>query len=144
MTRARIALQFALATLSRCRGRMSSISCADDLARGILGGPLSSPMQGFEKRHQRRCLGWTQVIPVSRHVAATLQHLADELVLREARGHGIQRWTALAACPIERVAVATLFALEHNRSLAFEGRPALYEFLLYRLPPPPTLDRHPT
>ncbi len=66
---------------------MSSISCADDLARGILGGPLSSRMQGFEKRHEGSRLGWTQIIPVSRHVATTLQHLANELVLRKARGH---------------------------------------------------------
>jgi hypothetical protein len=81
-------------------------------------------VQGPEEGNESRCLGGTQVISVSRHVAAALQHLANELVLRKARGHGIQSWTALAAFPFERVAVATLFALEHERPLTFECRSA--------------------
>src|SRR5215472_18416906 len=100
-------------------------STSFERTRCVAGGLLPGRMQGAEKRNQSRCLGWTQIISVSRHVAAALQHLANQLVLGKARGHGIQRWTALAAFSFERVAVATLFALEHEYPLTFESRRAL-------------------
>src|SRR5215813_9711343 len=93
--------------------------------RWIASGQLPCGMQGAEKCNESRCLGGTQIISVSRHVAAALQHLANELVLRKARRNGVQRWAALASCPFERMAVATLFALEYKRPLTFECRPAL-------------------
>jgi len=59
------------------------------IARGIAGGSLAGGMQGFEKRD--KCSGFrgTQVFSVGRHVAAALDHLADELVLGQAHSNTI-------------------------------------------------------
>jgi hypothetical protein len=81
-------------------------------------------VQRLEKRNQRRRLCWIQIVPVGRHVAASLQHLANQLISRQSRRHGIQAGTALAASAAKRMAVAALFGLENDRAFAFERRPA--------------------
>jgi hypothetical protein len=94
---------------------------------------LSNRMQCGKERHEGRCLCRTQIIRISRHIAAALQCLANELVLSESCSHCVERRAALAACPCEHVAIAALFALKHERSLEFHGRPASQEFLRNRL-----------
>src|SRR5215472_3600116 len=86
-------------------------------------------MQSLEKRNQSRGLGRVQTVSVSRHVAAALQHLANELVLGQPFGYRVERWPTLAALLPERVAVATLFALEDERALAFQRGGANQKFL---------------
>src|ERR1700752_4389134 len=59
------------------------------VARRITRGSLSCGMESLEKGDQRRGLWRTQVFSVRRHVAASLDHLADELVLRQPYGYGV-------------------------------------------------------
>ena len=53
-------------------------------------------MQSLEKSYQRRSLSRTQVFSISRHVSTTLDYLANQLVLREAKCDTIQGRPALA------------------------------------------------
>ena len=53
---------------------------------------LSGRVKRLEERHQCRSLRGTQVLSVGRHVAAALDHLADELILRELSSYLIQFW----------------------------------------------------
>jgi hypothetical protein len=88
------------------------------VARRITRGSLSCGMQSLEKGDERRSLWRTQVLSVRRHVAASLDHLAYELVLRQPHGYGIQGRTSLAAEVPKGMAVAALFGLKDERSLA--------------------------
>src|SRR5713226_5479775 len=99
------------------------------IARCIARGSLPSRMQGLEKCDERRGLCRTQVLPVRRHVAASLDHLADELVLREPHGDAIQSWASLAAHFSEGMAVAALLDLENKRALPLQGRGAMKKSL---------------
>src|SRR6476659_2411467 len=93
-------------------------------------------MQRPQKRDQRRRFCRTQVFSVSRHVAAALNHLSNELVLREAHGDAIETRAALAATVAKSVAIAALFRLEHERSLSLERRRAAEQALRYRIAAP--------
>src|SRR4029453_6918170 len=96
-------------------------------------------MQRPEERDQRRRLCRTEVLPVRRHVAAALNHLSNELILREAHGHGVETRTALAAGAeggtaaaagvAQRVAVAALLGLKHERALSLQCRRAAEQVL---------------
>src|SRR5713101_7097677 len=79
------------------------------IARRIARGSLPGRMQGLEKCDERSGLCRTQVLPIRRHVATSLDHLADELVLREPHRHTIQRWASLPAQLPKGMAVAALF-----------------------------------
>src|ERR1700751_516249 len=85
-------------------------------------------MQSLEKRDQRRGLSRTQIFSISRHVSATLDHLADQLVVREAKCDAVERRSALAAHVIKRMAVATLLSLEDQSAPAFECSASLQIF----------------
>src|SRR5580704_5726276 len=87
------------------------------ITRCIARGSLPSRMQGLEKCDKRRGLSRTQVLPVRRHVAASLDHLADELVLREPHGDAVERRTPLSAEFTEGMAIATLLHLKHESAL---------------------------
>ena len=60
-------------------------------------GSLAGGMQRREKRDQGRSFRRAQAVSICRHVAAALQYLADQLVLSETRGDGIERRSSLAA-----------------------------------------------
>src|SRR6266446_2303732 len=87
-----------------------------DIARRIARGSLPSRMQGLKKRDKRRGLCRTQVLPIRGHVAASLDHLADELVLRQPHGDAIERRPSLSAEFTERMAIAALLHLKHESS----------------------------
>ena len=53
-------------------------------------------MQGFEKCDERGGLRRAQILAVRRHVATALNHLADELVLRQPQRDTVECRTALA------------------------------------------------
>src|SRR5215469_12139707 len=93
-------------------------------------------MQRLEKRNQRRRLRRIQIVPVGRHVATSLQHLADQLISRQSRRHGIEFGTALAATAAKRMAVATLFGLENDRAFAFQRCPGLQKLFRHGLAAP--------
>src|SRR5712692_2089066 len=86
-------------------------------------------MQSLEKCHKRGCLRRAQVLPIRRHVAASLDHLADELILREPHGNTIQRGTSLPTHLPKGVAVAALFDLKNECSLPFKGGRAMQKSL---------------
>ena len=79
-------------------------------------------MQRLEEGDERRRLGGTQVLAVGRHVAAALDDLADELILRQAHGHVVERGPRSPPAVAERMAVAALLGLEHERALPLERR----------------------
>src|SRR5260370_16328282 len=92
------------------------------IARCITSWSLPCGMQGLKKRDERRGLCRTQVLPVRRHVAASLDHLADELVLREPHGDAIQRRASLPAQLPEGMAVAALLHLKNKRAFPPHAR----------------------
>jgi hypothetical protein len=55
----------------------------------ITSRPLARRVQGFKESYERRSLCWTEVVSISRHVAAALNDLPNELVLGEAHGNTI-------------------------------------------------------
>src|SRR5438309_1408397 len=79
-------------------------------------------MQCVEERHERSRFCGTQVFSVSRHIAAALYHLPDQLIMRESHGDCIERRSALPTLTVERVAVVTLLGLKDQRALAFQSR----------------------
>src|SRR5271165_3526401 len=85
-------------------------------------------MQSLEKSDQRRGLSRAQVFSIGWHVSATLDYLADQLVLREAKCDAIERRSALATHVIKRMAVATLLGLENQSASALERRAFLQIF----------------
>src|SRR5260370_7017848 len=105
------------------------------IARCITSWSLPCGMQGLKKRDERRGLCRTQVLPVRRHVAASLDHLADELVLREPHGDAIQRRASLPAQLPEGMAVAALLDLQYDAAspLTYPFTPPKYS--RHRLPP---------
>src|SRR6185295_889601 len=93
-------------------------------------------MQRPEKRDQRRRLCRTEVLPVRGHVAAALNHLSNQLILREAHGHTIETGTTLGAGVAERVAIAALLGLKHQRALSLQRRRAAEQVLRHRVAAP--------
>src|SRR5215468_12398050 len=87
------------------------------LARGIASGSLSRRMQRFEKCDECGRLRRTQVFSISRHVAASLNDLPDELVVRESHCDAVQGGAPISAGPSKGMAVATLFDLKNERAL---------------------------
>ena len=88
--------------------------------RCVARGSLSCRMQCFEKRDECGRLRRTQILPICRHVAASLDHLADELVLRKSHRNAVQSRASLSATLPEGMAVATLLDLENERTLPLE------------------------
>jgi hypothetical protein len=70
-------------------------------------------MQRLEKCHECSRLSRTQIFSIRRHVAATLNHLADKLVLREPHGNTVESGASLPAYVSEGMAIAALLDLKH-------------------------------
>src|ERR1700678_381476 len=81
---------------------------------------LCCRVQGLEESYERRSLCRTQVVPISGHVAAALNHLPNELVLCQPHGNAGQGRPSLSTRVTKRVAVAALLALNHERTLPLE------------------------
>src|SRR5438270_2120866 len=77
-------------------------------------------MQDFEKCDERGGLRRAQILAVRRHVATALDHLADELVLRQPHRNIVECRTALPAALSEGMAVAALFDLKDERALSLQ------------------------
>src|ERR1700691_5768344 len=93
-------------------------------------------VQGLKESYERRSLCRTQVVPIRRHVAAALNHLPNELVLREPHGNAIQGRAPLSAHVAKRVAVAALLDLKHQRTLALKRSRAMNVALGYWISAP--------
>src|SRR5215471_583403 len=88
----------------------------------IARGCLSRWMQRLEKCDECGRLRRTQVFSISRHVAASLNDLPDELVMREPHGDGVQGGSSVPTGPSKSMAVATLFHLKNERTLPLQRR----------------------
>src|SRR5712691_8398095 len=75
-------------------------------------------MERLKKRHEGSRLRGIQILSVRRHIATTLEHLPDELISRQFNGNRIERRPAISPAVVERMAVAALFRLEDEGSLA--------------------------
>src|SRR5208282_853727 len=82
-------------------------------------------MHRGQEGDERVDLRGREVLAVGRHVATTLNYLANDLVAGEPCGGVVKRGTTHPAQVTERVAVAALFALNEQRALKFQGSPAL-------------------
>src|ERR1700691_5206132 len=82
-------------------------------------------MQRLKKRDQRRGFRRTQILAVRGHIAAALDHLPNQLILRQTSGHGIQSRSALSALIVERVGVVALLELENESALSLERSPLI-------------------
>src|SRR5438445_8891214 len=93
-------------------------------------------MQRFEERDECCRLRRTQILSVCWHVAAALDHLADELVLRQSHSNTIQRGTSLAATFTDGMAVTALLHLENERTLSLKRGAAMQELIRYGITAP--------
>src|ERR1700691_2276099 len=93
-------------------------------------------VQGLKESYERRSLCRTQVVPIGRHVAAPLNHLPNELVLRQPHGNGVQGWPPLSTRVAKRVAVAALLDLKHKRTLPLKRRRAVNVLVGYWIATP--------
>src|SRR6266700_6740617 len=95
------------------------------IARSITRRSLPGGMQSLEKCHECSRLRRTQILSVRRHVAAPLNHLANELVLRAPHGNAVESGTSLPAYISEGMTVTALLDLKHQRALALKGGRAM-------------------
>jgi hypothetical protein len=115
---------------------MGAVLSKDEIARGFAGGSLTYGMECLEKRDKRRGFRWAQVLSVCWHVAASLDHLADELVLREPHGNAVERRTPLSAEFTKRMAIAALLHLKYESSLSLKRRCAVQQSFWHRITAP--------
>src|ERR1035437_970553 len=93
-----------------------------DSARRVPCRRLSGWMQRLEERDKRSGLRGAKILAVRGHVAAALNHLTNQLILCQPHGHSVERWSALSALIVERMAVVALLHLENKRTLPLESR----------------------
>src|SRR5438034_176300 len=113
------------------------------LARSISRGSLSRQVQRLEKCDECGRLRWTQVFPIRRHVAASLNHLPDELVLREPHRNAVQGRASFPAGPSKGMAVAALFDLKNESALPLKRSCALEHPLRHGITAPSVHVRAP-
>ena len=114
-----------------------------DIARSIAGRSLACRMQGLEKRNKGCGFRWTQVFSVGGHVSASLNHLADKLVLRKPHRNAVERRPPLSAEFTERMAIAALLGLKDESSLPLKCRGATQDSFRYRITAPSVHMRTP-
>src|SRR5215831_12328201 len=90
------------------------------LAGSIACRSLSWWMQRLEKCDECGGFRRTQVFSISRHVAASLNDLPDELVVREPHSDGVQGGASEPTSPSKGMAVAALFELKNERALPLQ------------------------
>src|SRR5262245_41933125 len=102
---------------------------AGDVTCGLARRRLACGMERLQKRDKRRGFRWTQVLSVGRHVAAPLNDLTNQLVLRQAGGDTVETRAPFTAGVAKGVTVAALFRLEHQRALSLQRRRAAEHLL---------------
>src|SRR6266446_2162355 len=86
----------------------------DNVASGFARGILSWGVERCEKCDQGRGLRRAQILAVRRHVAASLDHLSNQLILREPHGNAVERGPSLATQVSKGMAIAALFGLKNK------------------------------
>src|SRR5580700_1193148 len=103
---------------------------------GIASRTLCCRVQGLEESYERCSLRRAQVVPVGWHIAAALNHLPNELVLRQPHRNAVQSRPPLSATVAKRVAVAALLDLKHQRALALKRGRAMSVTIGYGISAP--------
>ena len=111
--------------------------------RRITRWRLSGRMQRRKERHRRGDFSRIQVFPERGHIAAALDDLPHELIPGEAKGHLIERRSALASLAVERMAVAALLRLEDEGASPLQRRTPVEIFLRDRHAAPRVHHRAP-
>src|SRR5258706_2044811 len=106
------------------------------IARCITRGRLSLGVQRFEESNDCRRFSRTQVLAVCRHIAASLNDLADKLILRQPDRDTVQIRTSLSSCLTKRMTIAALLHLKHERALPFERCRAVEHTFRHRIRAP--------
>ena len=78
-------------------------------------------MKRFEEGDEGGGFGRAEIFAVGRHVAAALNHLANELVFGLNDGDVVESRAALAAFVAERVTIVALLELKDDGALALES-----------------------
>src|SRR6266852_2563835 len=79
-------------------------------------------MQCLEERDESRRFSGAQIFAICRHVASTLDHLPNQLVLGQPYSHGVESRAAPSALVAERMAVVALLHLKNEGPLPLECR----------------------
>src|SRR5215469_13652100 len=108
----------------------------DDFPRSVARSRLSGRMQSFEKCDKRGGLCWTQILTVRRHVATTLNHLPNELILREPNSNAVESGAPLSACISQSMTIPALLGLKHERSLSLQCGRAMQKSRRHRVAAP--------
>ena len=99
-------------------------------------GGLARRMQGLEKGYERGGFRWTQILSVRRHIAAALNHLPDELVLREPHGNAVQSRPSLPTAFSKGMAVAALLDLKDQSALPLKRSCAMKKSIRHGITAP--------
>jgi hypothetical protein len=86
-------------------------------------------MKSLEEGDEGGGFWWAEIFAVRGHVAAALNDLANELVLREQESDLVESGSAFTAFIAERMAVVALLELKDERALTLERRAILQELL---------------
>src|SRR4029453_12404963 len=115
--------------------RIGSVT-QDLVSRRIERWRLPGWMQCLEECDQRGRFRRTQILAVCRHVAAALNDLSNELILRQPHGHAVERRPPFPTALPEGVTVAALLGLKDERALSLEGGRAHEQALRNRVAAP--------
>src|ERR1700722_17908046 len=100
-------------------------------------------MQCLEECDEGSGLRRVQILAVSRHIAAALDNLTNQLILRKPHSNCVERRTALSALIAQRVAVVALLRLENQSALPFKRRTVVEKFRWNRYGAPRIHNRAP-
>src|SRR5215510_3050598 len=123
----------ASSTESGSTSRAQRFSCSvlisfSDGAGSILCRRLPGWMQRLKKLDQCCRFCRTEVFPISRHISSTLNDLANQLIRRQTDSNPVERRSALATFPAQRMAVVTLLGLKDESALMLQ-RGAIFQVL---------------
>src|SRR5215470_2588331 len=93
-------------------------------------------MQSLKKGDQRRGLRWTQVLSIRGHVPAALNHLSNELVLREPHCHAVESGSSLSTTLSKGMTITTLLHLKDERALPLKRGGVMNVSLRHRIAAP--------
>src|ERR1700693_6419569 len=130
-------------SLRLCFRAFDSFVTEGNVARGFARWSLSSRMQSLQKRNQGRGLRRAQILSVRRHVAASLDYLPNQLVLRQSHRDTVQSRTSLPTALTKRMTVAALLHLKDQRALSLKCGTAMQKLLRHRVAAPSVHVRTP-
>src|SRR5579883_2209676 len=90
--------------------------------RSVARGEIARGMEGHQKGDESGGFRGAEIFPIGGHVTTALNHLPNELILRETESDFIEGRATLPSLAAKRLAVAALLELKDKRALALESR----------------------